>query len=102
MGKEMKSLKDNKVWKLTTLPPGKKAIACKWVYKVKTNSDGSLERYKGRLAAHGFDQIFGSDYNETFCPVVRMESLKTLVALSTQHGSRRSCRQSSTSGIWES
>ena len=37
MGKEIKSLKDNKVWKLTTLPPEKKAIGCKWVYKVKTN-----------------------------------------------------------------
>jgi len=86
MGKEMKSLKDNKVWELTTLPPGKKAIGCKWVYKVKTNSDGSIERYKARLVAQGFNQKFGSDYDETFCPVIRMESLRTLVALSTQQG----------------
>ena len=86
MGKEMKSLKDNKVWELTTLPPGKKAIGCKWVYKVKTNSDGSIERYKARLVAQGFNQKFGSDYDETFCLVIRLESLRTLVALSTQQG----------------
>ena len=84
MSKEMKSLENNNVWKLTVLPPGKKAISCKWVYKVKTNSDGSLERYKARLVARGFDQKFGSDYDETFCPFIRQESLRTLVALSTK------------------
>ena len=86
MGKEMKSLEENKVWELIPLPPGKKAIGSKWVYKVKTNSDGSFERYKARLVARGFDQKFGSDYDETFCPVVRMESLRTLMSLSTQRG----------------
>ena len=84
MGKKMKSLSDNKVWELTTLLPGKKAIGC--VYKVKTNSDGSIERYKARLMARGFDQKFGLDYDKTFCPVVRLESLRTLIALSTQRG----------------
>ena len=65
LSEEMKSLKDNEVWELTTLPPGKKAIGCKWVYKVKTNGDGSIERYKARLVARGFDQKYGSDYDET-------------------------------------
>ena len=86
MGKEMESLKKNKVWELTMLPPGKKAVGCKWVYKVKTTGDGTIERYKARLVARGFDQRFGSDYDETFCPVVRLESLRTLVALATQCG----------------
>ena len=86
MGREMQSLKGNEVWELTSLPPGKGAIGCKWVYKVKTNSDGSLERYKARLVARGFDQRYGLDYDETFCPVVRLESLRTLIALSTQQG----------------
>ena len=86
MNSEMESLKKNDVWDLTVLPPGKKAIGCKWVYKVKTNGDGSIERYKARLVARGFDQRFGSDYDETFCPVVRLESLRTLIALSTQRG----------------
>ena len=53
---------------------------------MKTNSDGSFERYKARLVSRGFDQKFGSDYDETFCPVVRMESLRTLMSLSTQRG----------------
>ena len=68
------------------LPPGKKAISCNWVYKVKTNNDGSIDCYKARLVARGFDQKFGSDCDETFCPVVRLESLRTLIALSTQRG----------------
>ena len=62
---------------------GKKAIGCKWIYK---DSDGSIECYKARLVARGFDQRFGSDYDETFCPVVHLESLRTLFALSTQRG----------------
>ena len=79
-------LKKNNVWELTMLPPVKKAIGCKWVYKIKTHSDGSIERYKARLVARGIDQRFGSDYDKIFCPVVRLESLRTLIALSTQRG----------------
>ena len=86
MDKEMKSQKDNEVWELTVLPPGKKAIGSKWVYKVKTGSEGRIERHKARLVAQGYNQKYGSDYDETFCPVVRLESLRTLVALSTQRG----------------
>lgn len=82
----MKSQKSNNVWKLTALPPGKKAIGSKWVYRVKTGGDGSIERYKARLVAQGFTQHYGSDYDETFCPVVRHESLRTRTALSTQNG----------------
>ena len=55
------------------------------MYKVKTGADGSLERYKARLVAQGFTQKYGSDYDETFCPVVRQESLRALTALSVQY-----------------
>ena len=68
------------------LPPGKKAVSSKWVYKVKTNSVGLIERCKAQLVAQGFNQKFGSDYDETFSPVVRQESLRSLIAVSTLQG----------------
>ena len=86
MEKEMKSLNDNEVWELVELPEGRKAVGSKWVYKVKTDANGSIERYKARLVAQGFSQKYGTDYDETFCPVVRLESFRTIVALAVQYG----------------
>lgn len=85
MDKEMQSLKKNDVWDLVKLPPGRKTIGCKWVYKVKMNADGTPEKYKARLVAQGFAQKQGVDYDETFCPVVRTESVRTVIALSAQN-----------------
>ena len=81
MEKEMKSLDDNDTWELAELPEGHTAVGSKWVYKIKTKADGSIERYKARLVAQGFTQEYGVDYNETFSPVVKMESFRGLVAL---------------------
>lgn len=86
METEMRSLKDNDVWELVDLPASRKIVGSKWVYKVKTGADGSTERYKARLVAQGFTQSYGTDYDETFCPVVRQESLRVLIALSVQYG----------------
>ena len=71
MEKEMESLHTNNVWDLVELPKGQKAIGSKWVFKLKTGADGLVERHKARLVAQGFSQKFGSDYDETFCSVVR-------------------------------
>ena len=86
MNTEMESLKENDVWDLVEPPVGQKIIGCKWVYKIKTGEDGSVQRYKARLVAQGFTQKYGTDFDETFCPVVRQESLRLLMALSVQHG----------------
>jgi Reverse transcriptase (RNA-dependent DNA polymerase) len=86
MNKEMESLCANDVWDLVQLPEGRKAVGSKWVLKRKQNADGEVERYKARLVAQDFSEKFGIDYDETFCPVVRHESLRTVIAMAVQHG----------------
>ena len=86
MEQEMKSLQENDVWELVELPKDQKTVGSKWVFKLKSGQDGSVERYKARLVAQGFSQKYGTDYDETFCPVIRLESLCTMIALAVQHG----------------
>jgi hypothetical protein len=86
MQQEIDSLNEHDVYELVELPNERKAVGCKWVFKVKRNADGSVERYKARLVAQGFSQKYGEDYDETFSPVVRFESIRTVIALSVQRG----------------
>ena len=81
--KEYDSLLKSETWTTTTLPPNRKALPCKWVFNIKYNSDGSVEKYKARLVIKGFKQVFGVDYDETFAPVARYESLKIVLAMAT-------------------
>lgn len=86
MEKEMESLRTHDVWDLVELPRDLKVVGSKWVYKLKKNADGSVEWYRIRLVAQGFTQKFGIDYDETFCPIVRFQSVRTVIVLGVQNG----------------
>ena len=64
-----------------SLPPGRKLVQCKWVYKTKIASDGTTTKYKARLVSKGYSQVQGLDYNETFSPVERMDSIRLVLAV---------------------
>lgn len=81
MHAELAALEANNTWTLTSLPSGKQPIGCRWVYKIKRKSDGSLERYKARLVAKGYTQLEGVDYHDTFSPTAKMVTVRCLLTL---------------------
>lgn len=84
MEEEMDSLKENNTWDLVKLPPNSKVVDNKWVFRVKTDENGSVQRFKARLVARGFTQEKGVDFEETFAPVVRYDSIRVLLALAAE------------------
>lgn len=71
---------ENGTWELTKLPQGRKAVGCKWTFKIKTGANGEITRYKARLVAQGFSQKYGEDY-EVFAPVVKQATIRTLLTI---------------------
>ncbi|KAJ0432465.1 putative RNA-directed DNA polymerase, Protochlorophyllide reductase [Helianthus annuus] len=84
MQREIQALEANETWSLEDLPEGKRPIDSKWVYKVKYKPNGEVERFKARLVAKGFTQMEGVDYHDTFAPVAKLVTVRTLLAVAVK------------------
>ena len=81
MDVEYQALKKQHTWTLVPAPPHANLVGCKWVFKLKLNSDGTVARYKARLVAKGFHQRVGIDYSETFSPVIKPATIRLVLAI---------------------
>lgn len=84
MRKEIQALEENGTWILVKLPPGKRAIDSKWVYKIKYKPNGEVERYKARLVSKGYTQVEGIDFHETFAPVAKLVTVRCALAVASK------------------
>lgn len=80
---EIDSINKNKTWTLVDKPQGVKVIGLKWIFKIKRNADGTINKFKARLVAKGYVQEHGIDFEEVFAPVARLETIRLLVSLAS-------------------
>jgi hypothetical protein len=84
MTEEYKSIMKNEVWEIVPRPKNKDVVSSRWLFKTKHVADGSIKKYKERFVAHGFSQKEGIDYEETFTPMARYTSIRTIIALTAK------------------
>ena len=85
MTEEIRSLEQMGTWVMGPLPEGHKTISCKYVYRIKRDTDGNPTRYKAQLVARGFTQVHGLDYDETYTPITRLETIQLLLSIAVAH-----------------
>ena len=88
MDDEIHALKKNDTWVLVPRPQHHNVVGCRWIFKTKLHSDGSIERHKARLVAQGFSQVHGLDFGDTFSPVVRPATVRIILSLAVTSGWR--------------
>lgn len=81
MEEELRALEENETWEIVQLPKNKRPIGCRWIYKVKLNPDGTMERYKARLVAKGYHQKEGIDFLDSFALVSKVVTVRLLLAV---------------------
>jgi hypothetical protein len=86
MEQEIDMLTRWKTWELVELPPGRRVTGSRWTYELKRGPNGEVNRHKARLVAQGFSQIYGLDFDDTFSPTVRLDTLRVLLHLSASYG----------------
>ena len=90
MDDEINAIEKNKTWELVDLPKGKEVIGVKLVYKTKSNAEGKIERHKARLVVKGYKKHHGRDYEETFAPVARMETVRVVLSIAAKKNGKYS------------
>ena len=86
MIEEYNSIMKNDVWEVVPRSTGKLVVTSRWLYKIKHAADGSIEKYKARFVVHGYTQKEGIDYDETFAPIARYTTIKTIISLDAVFG----------------
>ena len=85
MQKELVALEKARTWTIVECPPNVNVVGCKWVFQIKRNANGEIDKYKARLVAKGYSQVYGVDYYDTYAPVAHLASLCTILAITTRN-----------------